>query len=198
MAHIVDDRVQETTTSTGTGDLVLAGASSKCFSFADAGFVDGDTFWGLIVNLTSNEVELAFCTYNAGGSISRATPRNGNDPTDFSQGTKTVSVVAVANNENRSYRMITSGASYAMAYNDSVVRVNKTIGSATAITLKANPAIGDRVTIIDGKGDAGINPITITPASGLVNGAANVVMNTDRVTFDLIYTGSEWSTLSVL
>jgi len=100
MAHRILDRVQETTTSTGTGALTLAGATSKMLSLSGAGFANGDTFWGLIEHATAAEWEIALCTYaSAGaGSIARAAPLKSSTgaAVSFSAGTKTVSLVAPA------------------------------------------------------------------------------------------------------
>ena len=100
MAHRILDRVQETTISTGTGALTLAGATSKMLSLSGAGFANGDTFWGLIEHATAAEWEIALCTYaSAGaGSITRAAPLKSSTgaAVSFSAGTKTISLVAPA------------------------------------------------------------------------------------------------------
>lgn len=98
MAHKTPDRAQETTTSTGTGNLTLLGATSKMQSFATAGLANNDTFWGLIEHQTAAEAELVLCTWLTGGIISRnATPllsTNANAAVPFSVGTKNISCVA--------------------------------------------------------------------------------------------------------
>jgi len=100
MAHRILDRVQETTTSTGTGALTLAGATSKMLSLSGAGFANGDTFWGLIEHATAVEWEIALCTYTSAGagSIARAAPLKSSTgaAVSFSAGTKTISLVAPA------------------------------------------------------------------------------------------------------
>jgi hypothetical protein len=100
MAHRILDRVQETTTSTGTGALTLAGATTKMLGFSAAGFSNGDTFWGLIEHATAAEWEIALCTWSSAGagSITRATPLKSSTgaAVAFSAGTKTVSLVPPA------------------------------------------------------------------------------------------------------
>ena len=100
MAHRILDRVQETTTSTGTGGLTLAGATSRMLSLSGAGFANGDTFWGLIEHATAVEWEIALCTYTSAGagSIARAAPLKSSTgaAVSFSAGTKTISLVAPA------------------------------------------------------------------------------------------------------
>ena len=101
MAHRILDRVQEYTTSTGTGSLTLAGAVTKMVTFASQSVATSDTFWGLIEHTTAAEWEIALCTYTStgAGSITRATPlksSNANAAVNFSSGTKTVSIVPPA------------------------------------------------------------------------------------------------------
>ncbi len=101
MAHRILDRVQEYTTSTGTGSLTLAGAVTKMVTFASQSVATSDTFWGLIEHTTAAEWEIALCTYTStgAGSITRATPlksSNSNAAVNFSSGTKTVSIVPPA------------------------------------------------------------------------------------------------------
>jgi hypothetical protein len=98
MTHRVLDRVQETTTSTGTGALTLAGAVTKMLSFSGAGLADGDTFWGLIEHATANEWEITLCTFHSAGNVTRATPRKSSTgaAVAFSAGTKTISLVSLA------------------------------------------------------------------------------------------------------
>ena len=101
MAHRILDRVQEYTTSTGTGSLTLAGAVTKLVTFASQSVATSDTFWGLIEHTTAAEWEIAMCTYTStgAGSITRATPlksSNANAAVNFSSGTKTISLVAPA------------------------------------------------------------------------------------------------------
>jgi hypothetical protein len=67
-------------------------------------------------------------------------------------------------------QVITSGASATINSDSSTVRVNKTVGSATTLTLPlAASKIGSGgqlvpVLIVDWKGDAGTNNITINPS----------------------------------
>jgi hypothetical protein len=58
---------------------------------------------------------------------------------------------------------ITSGASAVVATNAETVRVNKTVGSATTLTMPPANTMLFPVLIVDWKGDAGTNSITILP-----------------------------------
>ena len=90
-------------------------------------------------------------------------------------------------------RTLTSGASTPLsATTDYYLCVNKTTGSATAVTLPASPAVGLTYRIKDCKGDAASNPITI---SGSVNidGSASYVLNFAYQSVGLVYNGATWS-----
>lgn len=91
--------------------------------------------------------------------------------------------------------VMTAGASYTMQQNDYVISVNKTTGSATAITLMSSPTKGQLIRIKDAKGDAATNNITITPAAGTIDGAASLVINTAYGKAYLVYDGTAWEVL---
>ncbi len=72
MAFQVFDRVQETTTTTGTGTVTLAGAVSGFRSFSNAGLNNGDTTYYCITSGTAWEVGLG--TFSTGpNAIARTT-----------------------------------------------------------------------------------------------------------------------------
>lgn len=78
---------------------------------------------------------------------------------------------------------------------DQLVFSNMGTPSAVSITLPASTRPGQRVTIVDYRGDAGSNNITITPASGLINGAASYVINTNYGSVTLVQSntdGTRW------
>jgi hypothetical protein len=92
MALVVKDRVKETTTSTGTGTITLAGAVSGFQSFAVVG--DGNTTYYAIAG--STEWEVGVGTYTASGTtLSRDSileSSNSGAAVNFSAGTKDVFV----------------------------------------------------------------------------------------------------------
>ena len=92
-------------------------------------------------------------------------------------------------------RIVTASGAVTILAGDGLVKINKTTGAATAVTLEASPVTGAVHTIKDGKGDAATNPITITPASGTIDGASNFVLNTNRAAVTLEYDGVEWSVI---
>ena len=92
MALILADRVQETTTTTGTGTVTLAGATSGFQSFAAVG--DGNSTYYTIAG--GSEWEVGIGTYTLSGTtLSRTTilsSSNSGSLVNFSAGTKSVFV----------------------------------------------------------------------------------------------------------
>jgi len=92
MALVVKDRVNETSTTTGTGTFTLAGAVTGFQSFAAIG--DGNTTYYTIVLQGGSEFEVGLGTYTSSGTtLSRDTilsSSNSNNAVNFSAGTKNV------------------------------------------------------------------------------------------------------------
>ena len=87
--------------------------------------------------------------------------------------------------------VVKGGASYQMV-NDACVIVNKTVGSATAISLPKGKAHGQCVIVKDGKGDARTNPITISdPGGATIDGQAQMVLGINFQAVEL-----EWDAVS--
>lgn len=75
--------------------------------------------------------------------------------------------------------IVTSGATYNSVATDVRILVNKTVGSATTIALLAGSSYNQPVLIKDLKGDADVNPITVT-FPGTIDGAASpITINTE-------------------
>lgn len=66
MAFVVKDRVKETTTTTGTGTVTLAGTTSGYQSFSVIG--DGNTTYYVIVDTNTGDWEVGVGTYTASGT----------------------------------------------------------------------------------------------------------------------------------
>jgi hypothetical protein len=92
MAFVLRDRVQETTTTTGTGTLTLGGAVLGYQTFAAIG--NANTTYYTISSSTSSEWEVGLGTYTASGTLlSRDTvlsSSNAGSLVVFSAGTKNV------------------------------------------------------------------------------------------------------------
>jgi len=94
MAFIVQDRVQETSTSIGTGTITLAGAVTGYQSFAVIG--NGNTTYYTIADQSGSNFEVGVGTYfSANVSLVRTTilsSSNANAAVNFGPGTKSVFV----------------------------------------------------------------------------------------------------------
>lgn len=98
MAFVIADRVQETTTTTGTGTITLAGAVTGFQSFAAVG--DGNTTFYTIADQSGSNWEVGVGTYTSSGTtLSRDTvlsSSNSGSLVNFSAGTKNVFVTLPA------------------------------------------------------------------------------------------------------
>lgn len=99
MAHIAEDRVQETSTTTGTGNLTLAGAVTGFRTFASV-MANNDTCWYAIVDSTNNAWETGLGTFvSATPALARTTvleSSNAGAAVSFAAGTKNVFITPVA------------------------------------------------------------------------------------------------------
>jgi hypothetical protein len=95
--------------------------------------------------------------------------------------------------EVKQTNVVTAAGGITMGAADRFIVVNKTSGAATAVTLVSSPTTGRVVTIIDGKGDAATNNITISPAAGTINGASSYVISSNYGEVSLIYNGTQWN-----
>jgi hypothetical protein len=154
MALVVKDRVQEVSTTTGTGTFTLAGAVTGFQSFSAIG--DGNTTYYAIVGGAEWEVGLGTYT-SSGTTLSRDTileSSNGGTAVNFSAGTKNVFVTypaeeavyqdetgtayapqfAASNGLNVNNATISTSYTFPTGYN-SVEAGDITIGSGVTITV---------------------------------------------------------------
>ena len=93
MALIIADRVKETTTTTGTGAISLAGAATNFRAFSSV-MSNADTTYYAIIDDTNNAFEIGLGTYaSSGNTITRTTvltSSNSNNAVDFGSGSKDV------------------------------------------------------------------------------------------------------------
>ena len=94
MAFIIKDRVKESTTFTGTGDISLSGAAATFDTFQSY-MANGDNTYYAIVHTASgvDEWEVGLGTWNTGNTLTRTTVlagSNGTSAEDFSAGSKDV------------------------------------------------------------------------------------------------------------
>jgi len=92
MALVLNDRVKETTTTTGTGTLTLGGAVTGFETFG-AGIGNSNTTYYAIVLPGTSEFEVGLGTLNSDSSTLARTPissSNSDSAVNFSAGTKTI------------------------------------------------------------------------------------------------------------
>ena len=93
MALVVADRVKETTTTTGTGAITLAGAEVNFVAFSSV-LSDGDTTYYAIVDDSNQDFEVGLGTYaTSGNTLTRTTvlaSSNSGSAVDLSAGSKEV------------------------------------------------------------------------------------------------------------
>jgi hypothetical protein len=72
------------------------------------------------------------------------------------------------------------------------VVVNKSVGSPTTLNMPTLVAQWQEFVIVDGKGDASINPITISSTLIPINGSASYVIASDGATVRFTFDGSQF------
>ncbi len=103
MALIVEDRVLETSTTTGTGPMTLSGAPTGFYTFASVCAI-ADTCYYMIEAIDANGVltgdnEEGLGTYSGANTLTRTTVHkssNGGAAVNFAAGTKRVGIAATA------------------------------------------------------------------------------------------------------
>lgn len=127
MAFVIADRVQETTTSTGTGTITLAGAATGFQSFSAIG--DGNTTFYTIADQSGSNWEVGIGTYTASGTtLSRTTvlsSSNSGSLVNFGAGTKNVFVTYPA---GRSVYGLTAGTGISITAGNGTTTIAATGG----------------------------------------------------------------------
>ena len=149
MALVVADRVKETTTTTGTGTVTLAGAVTGFQSFSVIG--NGNTTYYTIAGQTGSEWEVGIGTYTSSGTtLSRDTvlaSSNAGSLVSFSSGTKDVFVTYPAG------RSAFGGGTQGIVTNNTTISANYTFPSGVN-GLSVGPitvASGSVVTVPSGQ-----------------------------------------------
>lgn len=183
MAHLLDDRVQETSTSTGTGAFTLAGAVTGFRTFASQLAVNDTTYY-LIEAVDANGVptgewETGIGTYSATNTLTRTTvleSSNANTTVTFSAGTKRVAMVLPA-------KGFEAGATANTAATSSAASASFSTAVTTVRTLTTKP--GEVVAGAEYEFFASLRVINTATATDLVLsiavGATNVVTLTQAL-----------------
>ena len=176
MALVINDRVKETTTTTGTGAVSLAGAVTGFETFA-AGIGNSNTVYYCIVHQTAAEFEVGLGTLDGDSSdLTRTTvisSSNSDSAVDFSAGTKDVFCTIPA-----------SKLIFEDANNDATIGRNLTVTGDLTITgddITMNTNTSGAALIGDG---TNFNPVTISgdisiAANGTAAIGSGVIVNAD-------------------
>lgn len=134
MAFTLADRVQETTTTTGTGTITLAGAVTGFQSFAAVG--NGNTTFYSIADQSGSQWEVGIGTYTSSGTtLSRDTvlsSSNSGSLVNFSAGTKNVFVTYPA---GRSVYGLTAGTNITLTPGNGIITIDSTGGGGGSPNL---------------------------------------------------------------
>jgi len=176
MALVINDRVKETTTTTGTGAVSLAGAVTGFETFA-AGVGNSNTTYYAIVHQTAAEFEVGLGTLDGDSSdLTRTTvisSSNSDSAVDFAAGTKDVFCTIPAS------KLIFEDAS-----NDATIGRNLTVTGDLTVS-------GDDITMATNTSGAALigdgtnfNPVAISgdisiAANGTAAIGSGVVVNAD-------------------
>ena len=175
MALVINDRVKETTTTTGTGAVSLAGAVTGFETFA-AGVGNSNTTYYAIVHQTAAEFEVGLGTLDGDSSdLTRTTvisSSNSDSAVDFAAGTKDVFCTIPA-----------SKLIFEDANNDATIGRNLTVTGDLTVS-------GDDITMATNTSGAALigdgsnfNPVVISgDVSIATNGAASLAAAQTNIT----------------
>jgi hypothetical protein len=142
MAIVIADRVKETTTTTGTGSITLAGASTGFQSFAAIG--NGNNTYYTITDGTNWEVGLG--RYSSTGPtlfrVSVLSSSNSNQLVDWGAGTKTVFVTVPS-------------AAMTLTEPENIAFVSSVSGNLSTSSVDVNPNPNVEYLIVAGGGGGG-------------------------------------------
>jgi hypothetical protein len=185
MALVVNDRVKETSTTTGTGSFTLAGAVTGFETFSSA-IGNTNTTYYAIVNTTNGEFEVGLGTVGA-GTLSRDTiisSSNSDAAVDFAAGTKNVFCTLPASKSvilDASGNIVANNGSNLTALNATQLTSGTVPDAAFPATL---PAIsGANLTNLDASNlDSGTVPDARFPAAlPAADGSALTALNASNV-----------------
>jgi hypothetical protein len=149
MALVINDRVKETSITTGTGNFTLAGVSQGFESFA-SGIGVGNTTYYAIVQAGSNNFEVGLGTLSATSTLQRTTPissSNSDNLVSFTAGDKDVFCTIPA---KKTISPVMDPTTYVVTHN-STISEDQTMDSgvlAGPVTITATQTITGTLVII--------------------------------------------------
>ena len=211
MALVINDRVKETTTSTGTGTVSLGGATTGFETFA-AGIGNSNTTYYVIAHQTANEWEVGLGTLDGDSSdLARTTvisSSNSDSAVDFAAGTKDVFctvpasklLVEDANNDITIGRNLTVTGDLTISGDDLTMGTNTSgaalIGDGTnfnPVTISGDISIGTTGTAAIGSGvivNADVNSsAAIAMSKTAFTAGTGVSLSTNTLNVDAAQTG---------
>lgn len=185
--------------------LIPAAASAQCTGIFPASTVCGVTAAGPSY---PGPLPLSSFALTPGGSIGQLQYNNGSGGLGGAPGDCSVVLGSVVCTGSAGAFGVTTTLSY-----NSLIQKVRSSGAATvtvsattdyllcldptsnaiAVNLPTTPATGLTYVVKDCTGKAYLHSITITPAAGNIDGAANYVINSSYVAIAITYTGSQWS-----
>lgn len=183
MSHVIADRVKETSTSTGTGVLALAGAPSGFVTFA-AKCAVGDAVYYCVAHQSANEWECGLGKYSAANQLTRVqvfSGSNGTAAVSFSAGTKDVFITVPAVCSTFVREQCSTNKTYYVAKTGNDSNDGLTPGTAFLTVQKAVNVICDTQHVVAGTITISIGPgtyaeaVLLRPISSI--GSARVVLD---------------------
>jgi len=195
MALVLADRVQETSTSVGTGSFTLAGAVTGYQTFAVIG--NGNTTFYTIADQGGSNWEVGIGTYSTTGpTLARTTVlsnSNGNtSPVNFPAGTKTVFVTYPS---EQSVNLDASGNVSALGTIASGTWQGSTIGVAYGGTGVTSSSGANSVVLRDANQNISVNRVNQANTNTTASGGTTALTAASSYIHSLVGTGGQTYTL---
>ena len=172
MALVVNDRVKETTTTTGTGDITFAGAATGFETFA-SGIGNSNTTYYAIALKGGSECEVGLGTLSADSSTMARTTiissSNSDNAVNFSAGTKDVFCTLPA----------------------SKTPILDASGNLAGLTMSGNIDVNGNELILDADADTSITADTDDQIDFRIGGSDVMQMNTTAFSGGAIYENAD-------
>ena len=141
-------------------------------------------------NVLQNNTSVNFCYFGISFTETQAISVQNNTYLGIRQGSNFYVGTAITENQ---YELNAAG-NYQMTQSDEVFSARKTVGQATVVNLPLYPVLGRESLVIDGRGDAATNNITIATGDGTsINGSSTATINTNYGFKKFRFNGSYWN-----